>query len=109
MGQATVDLPDPLESHSSAGLAGTDDLLAQLAGDEIDRHLGGADDAGEPAPPALRPRARPARINRVPTAQEPRRTVEARQAPVQKQSAVDPTPPAPTASAAMEAEATAEE
>jgi hypothetical protein len=109
MGQATVDLPDPLESHSSAGLAGTDDLLAQLAGDEIDRHLGGADDAGGPASPPSPPRARPARINRVPAAQEPRRAVQAQQAPVQKHSAVDPAPPAPTASAAMEAEANAEE
>ena len=36
MGQATVDLPDPLEQPPAASPANTDDLLAQLAGDEID-------------------------------------------------------------------------
>jgi hypothetical protein len=38
MGQATLDLPDPLE-QPPATAAGTDDLLAQLAGEEIDRLL----------------------------------------------------------------------
>jgi hypothetical protein len=38
MGQAALDLPDPLE-QPPATAAGTDDLLAQLAGDEIDRLL----------------------------------------------------------------------
>lgn len=37
MGQAAVDLPDPLETPSSS--VGVDDLLSQLAGDEIDRLL----------------------------------------------------------------------
>jgi len=38
MGQAVVDLPDPLEKQP-AGASSADDLLAQLAGDEIDRML----------------------------------------------------------------------
>jgi hypothetical protein len=38
MGQATVDLPDPL-NPPTASAASTDDLLAQLAGQEIDRML----------------------------------------------------------------------
>src|SRR5258706_162577 len=43
MGQATIDLPDP--SHHSTPAAGpsADDLLAQLAGEEIDRLLAEAD------------------------------------------------------------------
>lgn len=51
MGQATVDLPDPLEQPPAASPANTDDLLAQLAGDEIDRLLAEAD-ADAPAPAA---------------------------------------------------------
>jgi len=44
MGQATVDLPDPLEpALAPATPAGADDLLAQLAGDEIDRLLAEAE------------------------------------------------------------------
>src|SRR3954449_9061854 len=47
MGQAAVDLPDPLETppHPGApdGAAGTDELLSQLAGEEIDRLLADAD------------------------------------------------------------------
>jgi hypothetical protein len=42
MGQATLDLPDPLEQPPESA-AGTDDLLAQLAGDEIDRLLAESD------------------------------------------------------------------
>ncbi len=38
MGQAIVDLPDPLEKQPN-GASSADDLLAQLAGDEIDRML----------------------------------------------------------------------
>ena len=41
MGQAAVDLPDPMQPPVSA--AGTDELLAQLAGEEIDRLLAEAD------------------------------------------------------------------
>src|SRR5579884_4220166 len=50
MGQATVDLPDPLEQPPASSPANTDDLLAQLAGEEIDRLLAEAD--AEAAPPA---------------------------------------------------------
>lgn len=41
MGKAAVDLPDPLQSPPDVGkpLTSTDDLLSQLAGDEIDRLL----------------------------------------------------------------------
>ena len=43
MGQAALDLPDPLQSPPQAPQTSTDDLLAQLAGDEIDRLLSEAD------------------------------------------------------------------
>ena len=44
MGQATLDLPDPLEPAAApASPEGADDLLAQLAGDEIDRLLAEAE------------------------------------------------------------------
>ena len=54
----SIDLPDPLESASSTPLGNADDLLAQLAGEEVDRLLAEADaeerpaDAATPAPPA---------------------------------------------------------
>ena len=44
MGQATVDLPDPLQNTGPAEAKSADDLLAQLAGDEIDRLLAETDD-----------------------------------------------------------------
>ena len=49
MGQATVDLPDPLEPQTVSA-ANTDELLAQLAGEEIDRLLAEADAEPTPAP-----------------------------------------------------------
>ncbi len=52
MGQATVDLPDPLENPNSALLTSADDLLAQLAGDEIDRLLAEAELDKDDATPA---------------------------------------------------------
>ncbi len=39
MGKAAVDLPDPMQQPPPAGRTSTDDLLAQLAGEEIDRLL----------------------------------------------------------------------
>jgi hypothetical protein len=45
MGQAVADLPDPLENRPEPA-QGNDELLAQLAGDEIDRLL--ADDGDSP-------------------------------------------------------------
>jgi hypothetical protein len=50
MGQAAVDLPDPLEKPKAAPMSSADDLLAQLAGDEIDRLLADADTGKEPTP-----------------------------------------------------------
>ena len=38
MAQAAIDLPDPLNNSGPVG-PGVDDLLAQLAGEEIDRLL----------------------------------------------------------------------
>ena len=51
MGQATVDLPDPMQTPPVSA-ANTDDLLAQLAGDEIDRLLAEADTAPVETKPA---------------------------------------------------------
>jgi hypothetical protein len=54
MGQAAVDLPDT-PGPPTASAASTDDLLAQMAGEEIDRLLAEADErpaAAAPAPPA---------------------------------------------------------
>ena len=56
MGKAAVDLPDPLQTSSGAdrgrALTSTDDLLAQLAGEEIDRLLAEVEDgAAAPAAP----------------------------------------------------------
>jgi hypothetical protein len=65
MGQATLDLPDPTQlSGGSAGplspeaLASADDLLSQLAGDDIDRLLAEAD-AERPAIAELPPQPQP--------------------------------------------------
>jgi len=53
MGQAVVDLPDPMEKPPASATS-ADDLLAQLAGDEIDRLLTESD-AEAPADPAIAP------------------------------------------------------
>jgi hypothetical protein len=47
MGKAALDLPDPLQAPPGEARTSADDLLAQLAGDEIDRLLAEAE-AGEP-------------------------------------------------------------
>ena len=52
MGQVAIDLPDPLNSSTPTPAPGVDDLLAQLAGEEIDRLLAEAD-VERPAPPAV--------------------------------------------------------
>ena len=52
MGRAVVDLPNPLDLPPPATMSGTDDLLAQLAGDEIDRLLAEADAERPDAPAA---------------------------------------------------------
>jgi hypothetical protein len=43
MGQATLDLHDPLSGVAHESAASADDLLSQMAGDEIDRLLADAD------------------------------------------------------------------
>jgi hypothetical protein len=50
MGQATADLPDPLAASAGAPNS-TDDLLAQLADEEIERLLAETDNSVEPQPP----------------------------------------------------------
>jgi len=54
MGKAAVELPELAEASAEPGPAGTDDLLAQLAGQEIDRLLAEAD---LDRPPATAPAA----------------------------------------------------
>ena len=54
MGQAVVDLPDPLDSPRPAEGESADDLLSKLAGDEIDRMLAETEGGGvEPEPPPV--------------------------------------------------------
>jgi hypothetical protein len=43
MGQAAVDLPDPLQQSTNPNALNADDLLSRLAGEEIDRLLAEAD------------------------------------------------------------------
>jgi hypothetical protein len=64
MGKAAVELPDPLQTPADAGkpLTSTDDLLAQLAGEEIDRLLAEVDDSAPAAGPIARPPARAAEV-----------------------------------------------
>ena len=52
MGQAVADLPDPL-SAAPVSSASTDDLLAQLAGEEIERLLAEADEPPASSKPAV--------------------------------------------------------
>jgi hypothetical protein len=47
MSQSVVDLPDPLEQTAPEPAAGVDDLLARMAGDEIDRLLAESDASRE--------------------------------------------------------------
>ena len=47
MGKAALDLPDPLQAPPEGAKTSTDELLAQLAGDEIDRLLAEVD-SGQP-------------------------------------------------------------
>jgi hypothetical protein len=110
MGQAVADLPNPLDAPPPANIAGTDDLLSQLAGDEIDRLLSEAED-GTPgenlisnntsvaeATPPVEPVAAPAPV---PTASVPEtapvvseekpQTVDAPSAPAISPDAATPT------------------
>src|SRR5258706_16140992 len=63
MARTAVDLPDPLQSQGDGGASNNaDDLLAQLAGEEVDRLLSEADVPAAPLPaaPPAAPLARPA-------------------------------------------------
>jgi hypothetical protein len=51
MGQASVELPEAPEAAGPAEAPAADDMLAQLAGAEIDRLLAEAEDGGSPASP----------------------------------------------------------
>ncbi len=117
MGKAALDLPEPVEAPSAAPQsAGTDDLLAQLAGQEIDRLLADADVPVERAPTPATAESTPARKVETP-ASDPKpapnqaapASVEAAPAPVQptrsRLSSREPeTPAAPTPAPASPAE-----
>jgi hypothetical protein len=66
MGQATVDLPDPLQDPGPGESKSADELLSQLAGDEIDRLL--AENESEPAAPAKQAVAEPQAVATEPEA-----------------------------------------
>lgn len=93
MGKAALDLPEPAEATPAAPEnAGTDDLLAQLAGQEIDRLLADADvprdRAAAPSVSAADPKVEKAAPdpNPAPTLAAPQR-VEATSAPAQSSPA----------------------
>jgi len=74
MGQTALDVPDPVEKPD-ASLASTDDLLAQLAGDEIDRLLAEADSERPPKPAAAPAEQSPASQPSIPTVESATATV----------------------------------
>ncbi len=89
MGQATLDLPDPMQEAdpasptAPAALASADDLLSQLAGDDIDRLLAEAhaeQDSGKKRAPA--PISLPHAEAQVEPAPEPVAQAATEQAPV---------------------------
>ncbi len=85
MGQATLDLPDPLDAATVGASPSADDLLSQLAGDEIDRMLASNDVDRNPGAGAdTAPRA--TQINHV---EEPATDV-ARQSAIAATPNVDP-------------------
>lgn len=93
MGKAALDLPEPVEAPSAAPQsAGTDDLLAQLAGQEIDRLLADADVPREGASAQASPEPNPASKTETPTADSKPATVQSAPAPIEAPSApVQPT------------------
>jgi hypothetical protein len=101
MGRATVDLPESTENAKDATttIAGADDLLAQLAGDEIDRLLAESDVERETKPAEV-PRAPSAS----PTDPEPDGAVELDVVMNELQAAPAAKPAAPVDSAAPVAE-----
>lgn len=66
MGQAALNLPDPLDQQHAADAGGMDDLLSQLAGDEIDRLLAQTDHQTQsPPPPRLSKNSPLAKLNQL--------------------------------------------
>jgi hypothetical protein len=86
MGQAVAE-PNPLDAPPPASLSGTDDLLAQLAGDEIDRLLAEADVERTPSAP----------VAAAPTPAPPQAIPASTAAPPSTQSTAQPLPLAPVA------------
>jgi hypothetical protein len=104
MGQAAVDLPDPLEPPPVSA-ASTDDLLAQFAGEEIDRLLAQDEGAPTPAPAgASKQPAEPVDAASVPSqraAPEPTTGAQLNDllTELESRSPKDPVAPAPAATA----------
>jgi hypothetical protein len=109
MGKAALDLPEPVETTPAAPEnAGTDDLLAQLAGQEIDRLLADADVPREGAAAPASAESTPAAKAETPAADPTASKIPAAPAPIQvapapaqpgrsRLSSREPeTPPAPT-------------
>src|SRR5690349_12312525 len=72
MGKSTVELPEIAEAPPEGAPAGTDDLLAQLAGQEIDRLLAEADaDRPSATAPSVAPAILPPAIAETPALQTP--------------------------------------
>jgi hypothetical protein len=91
MGQAAIDLPDPM-SAAPVSSANTDDLLAQLAGEEIERLLADADDTDRAAPVDQPPSPGPRATSTSTSAPKPAAAVSA--APVSSLLEAPPTAPA---------------
>lgn len=86
MGKAALDLPEPVEAPSAAPENGaTDDLLAQLAGQEIDRLLADADVPVERAPASAE--SNPTPKVETPLADSTSASIQAVPAPVEPTSA----------------------
>lgn len=101
MGKAALDLPDPLQAPPQGAKTSTDELLAQLAGDEIDRLLAEADASQPPnsrAPFHVAPPPRPET--------EPEAAAEAAApAPLASQPQEPPVPSSTTADVSAEMDA----
>jgi hypothetical protein len=109
MGQVAIDLPDPLHNPEPAPGPSADDLLAQLAGEEIDRLLAEAD-VERPTQPSITPILSPA-TSAAPDSPIPS-TVQASNvtfAPSAADPAQSQSPPEPTAPSKPIAEADVEE
>ncbi len=90
MGQAALDLPDPLTDKPAMQPAKADDLLAQLAGEEIDRLLAEAevDRANAPASTLIQPEPIPSESSG--SAEQASPTLQVEAASAEPSSAADP-------------------